>query len=89
MPLQGFEMSEREVSVGDEIKNVTPVTRTVIDPDVTRLRITCGCKSALFSQNDMAIQREHLYREILINGLTRAVKILVVNHHLVLSQLYH
>ena len=74
MPLQGFEMSEREVSVGTEIKNVTPVTRTVIDPDVTRLRITCGV-SALFSQNDNGdTEGTSVSLEILINGLPRAVK---------------
>lgn len=74
LPLQGFEMSEREVSVGAEIKNVTPVTRTVIDPDVTRLRITCGV-SALFSQNDNGdTEGTSVSLEILINGLTRAVK---------------
>ena len=74
LPLQGFEMSEREVSVGAEIKNVTPVTRTVIDPDVTRLRITCGV-SALFSQNDNGdTEGTSVSLEILINGLPRAVK---------------
>ena len=74
MPLQGFEMSEREVSVGVEIKNVTPVTRTVIDPDVTRLRITCGV-SALFSQNDNGdTEGTSVSLEILINGIQRAVK---------------
>lgn len=74
MPLQGFEMSEREVSVGTEIKNVTPVTRTVIDPDVTRLRITCGV-SALFSQNDNGdTEGTSVSLEILINGQSRTVK---------------
>lgn len=74
MPLQGFEMSEREVSVGADIKNVTPVTRTVIDPDVTRLRITCGV-SALFSQNDNGdTEGTSVSLEILINGQSRTVK---------------
>ena len=74
MPLQGFEMSEREVSVGAEIKNVTPVTRTVIDPDVTRLRITCGV-SALFSQNENGdTEGTSVSIEILINGQSRTVK---------------
>lgn len=74
LPLQGFEMSEREVSVGAEIKNVTPVTRTVIDPDVTRLRITCGV-SALFSQNDNGdTEGTSVSLEILINGQSRTVK---------------
>lgn len=74
MPLQGFEMSEREVSVGTEIKNVTPVTRTVIDPDVTRLRITFGV-SALFSQNENGdTEGTSVSLEILINGQSRTVK---------------
>ena len=74
MPLQGFEMSEREVSVGAEIKNVTPVTRTIIDPDVTRLRITCGV-SALFSQNENGdTEGTSVSLEILINGQSRTVK---------------
>lgn len=74
LPLQGFEMSEREVSVGAEIKNVIPVTRTVIDPDVTRLRITCGV-SALFSQNDNGdTEGTSVSLEILINGQSRTVK---------------
>lgn len=74
MPLHGFEMSEREVSVGAEIKNVTPVTRTVIDPDVTRLRITCGV-SALFSQNENGdTEGTSVSLEILINGQSRTVK---------------
>lgn len=74
MPLQGFEMSEREVSVGAEIKNVNPVTRTVIDPDVTRLRITCGV-SALFYQNENGdTEGTSVSLEILINGQSRTVK---------------
>ncbi|MDE8035849.1 hypothetical protein OQ257_11910, partial [Actinobacillus equuli subsp. equuli] len=40
LPLKGFEASEREVSVSTELKNTTPITRTVIDPDVTRIRLT-------------------------------------------------
>lgn len=50
-PLEGFEASEREVSVGAEVKQQHPITRSVIDPDVTRLRLTIGV-NALFSQND-------------------------------------
>ena len=50
-PLDGFEASEREVSVGAEVKQQHPITRSVIDPDVTRLRLTIGV-NALFSQND-------------------------------------
>ena len=50
-PLDGFEASEREVSVGAEVKQQHPITRSVIDPDVTRLRLTIGV-NALISQND-------------------------------------
>lgn len=50
-PLEGFEASEREVSVGAEVKQQHPITRSVIDPDVTRLRLTIGI-NALISQND-------------------------------------
>ena len=50
-PLEGFEASEREVSVGTEVKQQHPITRSVIDPDVTRLRLTIGV-NALISQND-------------------------------------
>lgn len=50
-PLEGFEASEREVSVGAEVKQQHPITRSVIDPDVTRLRLTIGV-NALISQND-------------------------------------
>lgn len=50
-PLEGFEASEREVSVGAEVKQQHPITKSVIDPDVTRLRLTIGI-NALISQND-------------------------------------
>ena len=50
-PLVGFEASEREVSVVAEVKQQHPITRSVIDPDVTRLRLTIGI-NALISQND-------------------------------------
>lgn len=51
LPLEGFEFSEREVPVGTEVKRESPITRTVIDNDVTRLRLTIAV-NALFSQND-------------------------------------
>lgn len=51
LPLEGFEFSEREVPVGAEVKKDHPIVRSVIDRDVTRLRITVGV-NALFHQND-------------------------------------
>ena len=71
-PLQGFEMSEREVSVSTEVKYTTPITRTVTDPDVTRLRVTLGV-NALYEQNDQGdTNGTSVWFRILINGLPRA-----------------
>ncbi len=71
-PLQGFEMSEREVSVSTEVKYTTPITRTVTDPDVTRLRVTLGV-NALYEQNDQGdTNSTTVHFRILINGLPRA-----------------
>ena len=72
VPLQGFEMSEREVSVSAEVKYTTPITRTVTDPDVTRLRVTLGV-NALYEQNDQGdTNGTSVWFRILINGLPRA-----------------
>ncbi|WP_409500163.1 phage tail protein [Mannheimia glucosida] len=72
LPLQGFEMSEREVSVSTEVKYTTPITRTVTDPDVTRLRVTLGV-NALYEQNDQGdTNGTSVWFRILINGLPRA-----------------
>lgn len=40
--LPGFESSDTVVSVGTEIKHSQPVTRQIIDPNVSRLRVTIG-----------------------------------------------
>ena len=72
VPLQGFEMSEREVSVSAEVKYTTPITRTVTDPDVTRLRVTLGV-NALYEQNEQGdTNGTSVWFRILINGLPRA-----------------
>lgn len=49
--LEGFNTSEKEVSVGAQVRKNTPLTRTVSDPKVSRLRLTLGVQS-LFQQND-------------------------------------
>lgn len=68
LPLSGFEMSEREVSVGAEVKFDHPLSRTVIDPDITRLRLSVGV-NALFSQNDQGDTLETLVDlQFLINN---------------------
>ncbi|MDG6894510.1 TipJ family phage tail tip protein [Volucribacter amazonae] len=49
--LTGFDTSEKEVSVGTQVRKTTPITRTITDNKVTRLRLTLGVQS-LFAQND-------------------------------------
>lgn len=49
--LEGFNTSEKEISVGTQVRKNTPLTRTVSDSKVSRLRLTLGVQS-LFSQND-------------------------------------
>ncbi|MDH2923802.1 hypothetical protein EV693_105110 [Nicoletella semolina] len=71
LPLEGFEASEREVPVGVEVKTALPLSRAVIDPDITRLRITLGV-NALFSQDD----------EGNTNGTTVELEILINNQPL-------
>lgn len=71
LPLEGFEASEREVSVGAEVKQAHPLTRSVIDPDVTRIRLTLGV-NALFEQNNEGDTNGTSVRfEVLINGQHR------------------
>lgn len=70
-PLEGFEASEREVPVGAEVKQQHPITRSVIDPDVTRLRLTIGI-NALISQNDQGdTNGTSVDFQILINNTPR------------------
>lgn len=70
-PLEGFEASEREVSVGAEVKQQHPITRSVIDPDVTRLRLMIGI-NALISQNDQGdTNGTSVDFQILINSTPR------------------
>lgn len=49
--LSGFNATEKEVSVSTEVKKTTPITRTITDPKVNRVRLTLGV-SSLFHQND-------------------------------------
>ena len=47
--IAGFNTSEKEVSVGTQVRKNLPITRTVTDGKVSRLRLTVGVQS-LFSQ---------------------------------------
>ena len=49
--ISGFNTSEKEVSVGTQVRKNLPITRTVTDNKVSRLRLTIGVQS-LFSQNE-------------------------------------
>lgn len=51
-PLDGYESSQNEVSVGVEVKKSTgAIVRTITDERITRLRFTVGVKT-LFAQNN-------------------------------------
>ena len=47
--IAGFNTSEKEVGVGTQVRKNLPITRTVTDSKVSRLRLTIGVQS-LFSQ---------------------------------------
>lgn len=47
--IAGFNTSEKEVSVGTQVRKNLPITRTVTDGKVSRLRLTIGVQS-LFNQ---------------------------------------
>lgn len=47
--IAGFNTSEKEISVGTQVRKNLPITRTVTDGKVSRLRLTVGVQS-LFSQ---------------------------------------
>lgn len=68
LPMTGFESSQREVPIGVDVKKERPITRSIIDPDVDRLRVTIGV-NALFEQNDKGdTNGTSVEFEILING---------------------
>lgn len=49
--LSGFPSSENEISVSSEIKQKTPIVRTITDVDTDRVRVTVGV-SALYETTD-------------------------------------
>lgn len=49
--IAGFNTSEKEISVGTQVKKNLPITRTVTDDKVSRLRLTIGVQS-LFKQEE-------------------------------------
>lgn len=51
LPLSGFAETQNEIPVGLEVKQKTPIVRTITDPYVDRVRVTVGV-SALYSQTN-------------------------------------
>ncbi|GAA7508963.1 hypothetical protein JP0009_16250 [Helicobacter pylori] len=49
--IPGFNTSEKEISVSTQVRKTTPITRTITDNKVSRLRLTLGVQS-LFNQAD-------------------------------------
>ena len=49
--IPGFNTSEKEISVSTLVRKTTPITRTITDNKVSRLRLTLGVQS-LFNQAD-------------------------------------
>ena len=49
--LPGFDTSEKEVTVGTQVRKALPITRTITDSKVSRLRLTLGVQ-ALSKQED-------------------------------------
>ncbi|MDP8184423.1 phage tail protein [Phocoenobacter skyensis] len=49
--MTGFNTSEKEIAVSKQVRKKTPLTHTITDSNVTRLRLTLGVQS-LFHQND-------------------------------------
>ena len=41
-PLSGFSYTENEIPVNLQVKATTPITRTITDPSVDRVRVTVG-----------------------------------------------
>ena len=42
LPLDGFSYTENEIPVNLQVKTTTPITRTITDPNVDRVRVTVG-----------------------------------------------
>lgn len=56
-PLTGFTETQNEIPVNLEVKNKTPIVRTITDPYVDRVRITVGVSSLYIQSNRGDIYR--------------------------------
>ncbi|OCG39063.1 hypothetical protein A9G29_09805 [Gilliamella sp. Fer2-1] len=65
-PLEGFPATENEVPVNLEVKNSTPIVRTITDPNIDRVRVTVGVQSLSSTDNKGNINRTSVSMEIQI-----------------------
>nr|DAP20415.1 MAG TPA: tail protein [Bacteriophage sp.] len=73
--LGGFNTSEKEVSVGAQVKNNLPITRTITDSKVSRLRFTIGVQSLSNMEENGDIKETEVNLTITIGGTVYPVTI--------------
>ena len=73
--LGGFNTSEKEVSVGAQVKNNLPITRTITDSKVSRLRFTIGVQSLSNVEENGDIKETEVNLTITIGGTVYPVTI--------------
>ena len=65
-PLSGFSYTENEIPVNLPVKATTPITRTITDPSVDRVRITVGVSALKSIDNKGNTNRTNVSMSILI-----------------------
>lgn len=65
-PLSGFSYTENEIPVNLPVKAITPITRTITDPNVDRVRITVGVSALKSIDNNGNTNRTNVSMSILI-----------------------
>ena len=67
-PLSGFSYTENEIPVNLPIKKTTPITRTISDPNVDRVRITVGVQALKSVDNNGNTNRTNVSMSIQIGN---------------------
>lgn len=65
-PLSGFSYTENEIPVNLPVKATTPITRTITDPNVDRVRITVGVSALKSIDNNCNTNRTNVSMSIII-----------------------
>ena len=73
-PLSGFSYTENEIPVNLPVKAITPITRTITDPSVDRVRITVGVSALKSVDKNGNTNRSNVSMSIMI-GKENAWKI--------------